>query len=320
MVPFSQAVQTLESFLLCTHMPPDGDGLGSQMALHGYLKSIGKKSYIVNPAETPAKFAQVDPKSEIQVFQTSVPLPKVQAVVIVDTNETKMLGPMEKAVLALGCPVYFVDHHLTVAGDPKLHLLDEHAGASGEIVYRFIKERGGQIDLPMAIAIYVAVVSDTGGFRFKRTRPETHHLAADLLSLGVKPEEVFQKLYCRESVHKIRALGHTLAAVQLSDQGRLAWISLTEKDRLHYGASIEDTEAFINSITLIAGVQIAVFFREEPSGVIKISLRGTGHQSVIEIAQRFGGGGHRFAAGARVTGKLEPTIAEVLASARTHLA
>src|SRR5688572_13770743 len=234
---------------------PDGDGLGSEMALHFYLRKMGKKSYVVNTHETPAKFKLVDPHGEIQVHDPSKPLPAVDVVFVLDTNELKMLGRLEPSVRALNVPVIFVDHHVPLAEmDVEEHLIDEQFGSTGELVYSFLRHLRADIDAEMAMGIYVAIVTDTSSFRFKRTTGRSHTIAAELLQKGISPEQVYQHIYARDSFAKIRLFGQVLEGVKNSDDERIAWLIVTREMREHYRATIEDTEAFVNQLTLIDGV------------------------------------------------------------------
>lgn len=308
MKQFADTLRQNNSFLICTHVQPDGDGIGSEVALSLYLKSIGKEVVVMNPSPTPEKFHILDPNFTIQVYESGKTIPKVDAVIVVDTNEVKMLGPLATQVEALGIPVLFVDHHVKELKDTSKHLIDESAGSSGELVFRYLEAEGAEIDFEIATAIYVAIVTDTGNFRFQRTSPATHEIAAHLLRRGVKPEFVFQSVFGKDSKGKIRLLGDCLRNLQLSDDEKFAWITITKKSREHFNASLEDTESFIGHLTVLKDIRVAGLFREEDDGSTKLSLRGLRNQPVIEMAKVFGGGGHRYAAGAKIKKPLLETI------------
>lgn len=301
--------------MLTTHANPDGDGLGSQMALHFYLKKVGKVSHVFNPGPTPAKFLSVDPREEIQVYQKGTPLPEVDLIFIFDTNDERMMGDMLPALKALNVPIIFIDHHIPEMGNLDDHLIDEQYAATGELVYGLLRELRADIDEEMARALYVAIVTDTGSFRYKRTSPRTHQVAAELLQKGVRPEKVFRDVYSRDSLEKVRLFGHVLDGLQTSHNGRIAWLTIPKATRLKYGATVEDTESFVSSLGFIQDVEVGMLFREEDDGRVKISLRGSGEIAVVGLAKQFGGGGHRHAAGARVSLTLEETIRQVRAAA-----
>jgi bifunctional oligoribonuclease and PAP phosphatase NrnA len=302
----AKLIKNHRRFLITTHALPDGDGLGAEIALHLYLKKIGKESQILNTHATPEKFSLIDPQGEIQVF-TGKKLPEVDVVFIMDTSDWKMLGVLCDPLQKLKAAVVFMDHHISNT-DPANHLIDERFGSTGELVYRFLESMGAKLDLAMARAIYVAILTDTASFRFKRTTAESHEIAAVLLRLGVSPEGVYQSIYGRDSLAKIRLWGHVLENIKTSDDERVAWLVVTKEMRHRYGATVEDTESYVNPLTLLEGVDIGMLFREEDDGKIKVSLRGNGEVPVIDIAQRLGGGGHRHAAGVRLVQPLPEAI------------
>jgi len=309
---FADTLRRNQRFLITTHVQPDGDGIGSEIGLYHYLLGAGKKAWIYNPSPTPEKFELLDPGKIIHVFKESDPLPEVDCVIIVDTNEVKMLGPLAGAIEKSKLPVLFVDHHVKELQDTTHHLIDEQSGSSGELVYRFLKSQGAQLNFEIAQALYVAILTDTGNFRYQRTSPETHEIVADLLRLGVKPEQVFQSVFGKDSAEKVRLLGKTLQSLKMECQGQFAWVTISKSDRQLSKATVEDTESFIGHLTVLKGVKVVALFREEDNGTTKLSLRGLKNQPVIEIAKKFGGGGHRFAAGAKVSKSLQETIDSVL--------
>ncbi len=302
-------IKKKNSFLLTTHVMPDGDGLGSEMALHRYLKSQKKKSYVVNSHATPLKFELVDPKSEIQVFGELAKLPKVDAILVLDTHDPKMLGGMEKSLRALGVPIVYLDHHVLdekqLGIENEIYFVDEKYGSTGELIFALLKTLRARIDRAIALPIYVSILTDTGSFRFNRTTASSHRVAAELLETGISPEEVYRCIYARDSFAKIRLFGHVLENIKTSIDEKIAWLSIPKEMREHFQATVEDTEAFVNQLTLIEGVQVGILFREEDDGRVKVSLRGNRNIPILAVAQKFGGGGHRFAAGMRMRFPME---------------
>jgi bifunctional oligoribonuclease and PAP phosphatase NrnA len=319
MEKFVQRILKAKRFLLTTHANPDGDGLGSQMALHFYLKKVGKTSVVMNPGPTPAKFKSVDPKNEIVVYQKGKPLPPVDLIFVFDTNDERMISEMIPSLKATGAPLIFVDHHVPEGGNLEEHLIDEQYAATGELVFGLLRALKADIDEEIARALYVAIVTDTGSFRYKRTSPRTHQIAAELLMKGVLPEKVFRDVYSRDSLAKVRLFGHVLDGLQTAKDGRIAWLTIPRATRLKYGATIEDTESFVSSLGYIQGVDIGMLFREEDDGRVKVSLRGAGEIPVVGLAMKFGGGGHRHAAGAKVSLPLSETVRTVCAAAEELL-
>jgi phosphoesterase RecJ-like protein len=315
----AQLIRKLDRFLITTHVFPDGDGLGAEMAMHNYLKKSGKRSTVLNLSPTPAKFQLVDPRHEIHVHTAGQPLPKVDAVIVMDTSDWKMLAHMADPVRALGVPVMFVDHHVSDIEDHDNHLIDEKYASTGELIYDFLRHLRADIDADIALAIYVSIVTDTSSFRFKRTTARSHTIAAELLQKGISPESVYQYIYARDSFAKIRLFGHVLERISASPDERMAWITIPKDIRNRYKATIEDTEAYVTQLTLMEGVEIGILFREDDDGRIKVSLRGRGEVPVIGIAKKFGGGGHRHAAGVKLSVSLDEAIRLICGEAQSFL-
>jgi bifunctional oligoribonuclease and PAP phosphatase NrnA len=304
-----EIIRKKKRFLLTTHVMPDGDGLGSEMALHRYLKSLGKDSWVINSSATPLKFELVDPKNEIRVVDATGKLPKADVVLVLDTHDPKMLGPMESLLRKLKVPILYLDHHVLdedqVINKNEYHFVDEKYGSTGELVYALLKSLKAKVDRSIALPLYVSILTDTGSFRFHRTTPTSHRVTAALLETGISPEDVYRRIYARDSFAKIRLFGHVLENVKTSEDERIAWLLITKKTRDRYNASVEDTEAFVNQLTLIEGVDVGILFREEDDGRIKVSLRGNRNIPILSVAKKFGGGGHHFAAGMRMSYSLD---------------
>jgi len=308
---FEKIIRSHERFLITTHDFPDGDGLGSEMALHFFLEKLGKSSAVVNTGPTPEKFQLVDPRREIRAYTPGDSLPPADAVFVVDTADWKMLGPLEKPVRDLGVPVVFIDHHIAEPEMTAGNIIDERFASTGELMYALIQGAGGEIDADTALAIYVSIVTDTSSFRYRRTTAKSHTIAAELLQKGVSPETVYQSIYARDSLGKLRLFGHVLQGVRTSPDERIAWLTVPKAAREGFGATIEDTESFVAQLSLLEKVEIGILFREDDDGRIKVSLRGKGDVPVIGIAKKLGGGGHRHAAGVRLRLPLAEAIAVV---------
>jgi bifunctional oligoribonuclease and PAP phosphatase NrnA len=289
------------------------------MALHFALRQLGKTTFLINPGPTPEKYSLVDPRNEIEVFSPSKSLPKVDGVLIFDTNELSMMGPLSAALQSLSVPLSFIDHHVPSAELTPLSYADPKKAATSELVYELMENLGAPLSLESAVGLYVAVTTDTGGFRYARTSAYTHRMAAALIEQGVAPEEVQRSIYARETPAKLKLLGHTLEGTQLSEGGEIAWITISLADRLRYGATVEDTESFLGLLGNLQGVRMALLFREEEGGKVKLSARGYDGVEVLGLASLYGGGGHRFSAGARVEGTLNAVASQVLSSAKQLL-
>jgi bifunctional oligoribonuclease and PAP phosphatase NrnA len=306
-------IQSARSFLVTTHRLPDGDGIGSQVALHLGLVALKKKSYAVNLHSTPPKFSGLDPTQVIRTWPVGSELEPVDIAFIVDTNETSMLGELESAVKVCAKEIIFIDHHVPPkTSERALYYYDESASASGELVFQIVKALGLSLTVPMSEALYAAIFTDTGGFRYRRTSGQTHRVTAELIESGVEPEKLYRALFARDSAAKLRLLGNVLDRLEMHGDGQVAVLTVPLATREQYGASVEDTESFVNQIGVLEGVKFGILFREEPGGKVKVSLRGYASREVIGVAEHFGGGGHRFAAGITTGGKLDEVRIKVL--------
>jgi bifunctional oligoribonuclease and PAP phosphatase NrnA len=307
-------IRKARSFLVTTHRMPDGDGIGSQTALHLGLIALGKKSLALNLHDTPLKFSGVDPHKVIQVWQPGTSLEPVDIAFVVDTNESKMLGELDVAVKAAAKEIIFIDHHVPPPTQEKsaFYFYDESAAASGELVFRLLEALEVKLTTAMSESIYAAIFTDTGGFRYRRTSGATHRITAQLIENGVEPEKLFRELFSRDSAAKLRLLGNVLDRLEILGDGKVAVLTVPLALREEYGASVEDTESFVNSLGALEQIRFGLLFREEPGNRVKVSLRGYGTAEVVGVAKHFGGGGHRFAAGLTTDGSLADVRMKVL--------
>ncbi len=318
-----EIIEAKRTFILTTHVNPDGDGIGSEVALAAYLRKRGKEVSIINHSPTPPNYQFLDPKNEIIHFNASLHSDKIrqaEVILIVDTNHISRLRTLEPYVRESKAVKICIDHHLDKDDTANIYLLDEAATATGEIVYHLIKYLDGDnIDSEIARALYTAIVTDTGSFRFPKTDPEIHEIAADLIRCGVDPPEVFREVYEKGPINTLVLLGRVLSDLKTVHGGRAAYMVVTRQMFEETGTSEYQTDNFIDYTMRIGGVQIGLLFNELPDGV-KISFRSKGQIPVNELAKDFGGNGHLNAAGARLSGKkLDGTIQAVLERVLTYL-
>jgi phosphoesterase RecJ-like protein len=305
-----------KSFVLTTHVNPDGDGIGSEVALASFLKKRGKQVSVINHSETPSNYAFLDPEDEILHFNPNSHAEKVRnadVIFIIDTNQLSRLRSMEPYVRESKAVKICIDHHLDKDDIADLYLIDEPATATGEILYHLMQYLDGdKIDKEIARALYTAIMTDTGSFRFPKTDPEIHRIAAHLIRSGADPPEIFQEVYERGNVNALQLLGKSLSNLKTAHDGRVAYMVITRQMFEETATKEYQTENFIDHTMRISGIQIGLLFNELNDGV-KISFRSKGEIPVNELAKEFGGNGHLNAAGARLLGKnLDDTIRAVL--------
>lgn len=302
---FRKLVDDNKKFVLTTHVNPDGDGLGSELALNRFLKKIAKNSVILNYSKTPPNHVFLDYGNEIKKFDPDSDhdgrlLLDADVLIALDMNNSARLRSMEEYFLESKATKVIIDHHLDVQDFVDYSLVDLDSPATGEIIYKCLSAYdSGLLDKGIAEALYAAIMTDTGSFRFPRTDADIHRITAHLLELGVDPVYVYNNLFEQNSIGRTRLLGEVLASIQLGYDGRLAYFSVTQEQLKRNQVTPDETEQFVNYAGAIAGVVITIFFMELSNGV-KIGFRSKGDIPVNELAKLYGGGGHKNAAGARL--------------------
>jgi phosphoesterase RecJ-like protein len=213
-----------------------------------------------------------------------------------------------------------IDHHIA-SEDPAGDILftDVSACATGELVYDFASALGWELTPAIAQALYAAILTDTGSFRFSNTSPRCHAIAAELLATGVDPEDMYVRIYASAPAGRVRLLADVLATLGVDDKRGLSWLSMTNGALEKYAVRQEDLDGIVEHARSIAGTRMALFFRDLGYGKVKVSFRSTGEVDVNAFARQFGGGGHAKASGALITGSLEEVRERVIAAAQTFL-
>jgi bifunctional oligoribonuclease and PAP phosphatase NrnA len=306
---------------LSTHVNADGDGCGSEVALSRLLAQIGVRSRIVNPTPWPAPFDfllhhDIDEKSS----RGSKALRDADVLLVVDISDVTRLGNLAGAVRELKVPKLVIDHHVATdepAGE--ISFSDTTACATGELVYDLAKVLDLEITPRVADGLYVAILTDTGSFRFSNTTPRALAIAADLLGRGVDPEAMYQRVYASAPIGRLRVLAESLATLGYDEKLGLTWLSLDAGALDRHGIKSEDIDGIVEHARSIAGTRLALFFRELPGGKVKVSFRSTAGTDANAFARRFGGGGHVRASGALMSGSLPDVIDRVVSAAREYL-
>lgn len=318
-----EKIETATSLVLITHVNADGDGAGSEAAVAGWLKHIGKQVQITNPTTFPQLFrwlvedGLVIDHTDARAART---IREADLVFVLDTGEPKRIG--RHADAAGSRPTVVLDHHpLPGSGFNGLVVVDTAACATGELVYDLLSVAGYDGDWPAQIreGIYTAVITDTGSFRFSNTTPRAHAIAGEMIRRGVDPELMYRRLYGTVPLRRITLLRAALDNLEVDDELPLTWIAISKADMSATGAASDDLEGMIEYARSIEGTELAILFRETNDGGTKISFRSTGEMDVNALARQFGGGGHVKAAGALVAGSLQDAMPRVLQASRVAL-
>jgi phosphoesterase RecJ-like protein len=298
--------------LILEHEKPDGDSIGSGLALALALSSLGKKALLLSQDPHPSMYDFLPGRHLYTMVSCLGPEDADPDVtVFLDCTGPERAG---KALEYAHSETWInIDHHISNSGFGHVSLVDPDAAATGELVFFLLKAMGVEIDEDMATCLYVAIVTDTGGFRYQNTGPRCFHVAAELIDKGVNPSFVADLLYETRSLSSLMLLKNALQALEVYKNGRLATIDVTKAMLEDAGASFEDADSIVNYPRSIAGVEVALCFKESPDQTaVHLSLRSRSKVDVSEIAGLLGGGGHSRAAGAVVQGSLEQVKTRVL--------
>ena len=309
-----------QRFVLTSHVRPDCDALGSELAMADLLERLGKEVRIVNADAVPARLAFLDPQQRIEVLPAGAAEPpwgQVDVIMVLDTGAWGQLGPMADLIRRTPAQVVVLDHHANVGEIDGAVFQDERAEATGRLVADFIEFLGVPLSAAMATALFTAIATDTGWFRFSSTRSSTSGVAAGLIDAGARPPDIYRQLYERDSLSRAKLRGLVLERLTLELDGRLAHTCVHCADFAATGARRSETEDFINMALAIEGTAVAVMLTEYPAGTVKVSLRcRDATVDCSQIAALFGGGGHKAAAGATLAGDLDQARHRVLSVVR----
>jgi phosphoesterase RecJ-like protein len=297
---FLELVRPGRRFVLTTHVQPDADGIGSELALAALLRARGAATRIVNADRLPAALAFLDEAGEIETYEPAAHDPLLagaDTIVMLDNSDPARLGALEPAVRASGARTVSIDHHPDP--DPFWSLLVLRTGVSStaEVVFGLARAAGVELPPAAARALYAGLVGDTGRFRFGSTSADAFAMAAELVRAGVSPAAMFARMEECVSGPYMKLLGRTLGSSELLQGGRLVVLTVPRALVVELGAEGEDTSEIINESLRLGTSRLAVLFREQEDGRTKVSLRSKGTIDVNRVARRHGGGGHRNASG-----------------------
>jgi phosphoesterase RecJ-like protein len=294
-----------QKFILTSHARPDGDAVGSALACCQILRSMGKQADVVLSDGVPGIYRPL-PFSD-SVLQTTENAPQPEAVIILECDSvqrTRLTGLEQHFLIN-------IDHHATGRPFGDVNWIDPSACATAEMIFRLAREAGVQISPEVATCLYTAVLTDTGSFCFNGTNEGTFALARELVRCGADPVGIAHNVYFSTQLSKMRLLGAALTTLQRD--GSLACMHVDRATVERCQAHEEDCEGLVNYALAIEGIEVALFFREQPDGSFRVSLRSKGAVNVAAVAQHFGGGGHECASGCAMPGPLSVATRRLLA-------
>jgi len=301
-----EALLRYRRVVVTSHMRPDGDAVGSSLALAWALREVGTDARVVHRDRPPIQLADFPGMSDIEIGD-AIPA-GTDAVVVLECGDLARTGLTGFDGLA----VINIDHHPGNSGYGETQWYDGSAAACGEMVYEIIAELGVPLTADMATQLFVAVVTDTGSFRYAGVSPRTFSISARLLEAGADPVSVARKLFDSHTLGRLRLQGAVLQTLEIDPSGRLAILTLTDAVLAAAGGTPEETDGLINLPLGVKAIQAAVFFKEAEGGHWRVSLRSKGEIDVGRVARSFGGGGHKNASGCTLEGPLASVRAAIL--------
>lgn len=319
---FSGAIDFLtrtRRFIITAHETPDGDAIGSECAMLRALRSMGKTAIILNADPTPRKFTFLDADQMVGVLESEKQLPPDIAeysLLMLDTNDVRNIGQVAAMVLPRVREHFIIDHHEKEEDVLAGNFIQKSASSTAEILYQLFREMKVPVDFEIALALFTAIVYDTGSFIYPKTTALTFEIARDLVTAGVEPNLVYSKVYESNSISALMLQSRVLSTLELAYDNHVAILTLRKEMIVESGATYEEADQLINIPLKSEDIRVSVFFKENLEGILRCSLRSKGNINVAEIAQLYGGGGHKTAAGFKCREPLEATKRIVLEKLR----
>ena len=304
-----ELIRSASSIAVAAHAGPDGDAIGSTLACSQLLRELGKKVVAYNRDGAPYNFTYLSGSEDVVTSPAELP-DDLDLFIVLDCSSLVRVDP--DLTLASDVKLLCIDHHATIDDDfADVFVHDVSACAVGEMIYRLVRALDASLSRPVAEALYAAIHTDTGSFRYSNTSPAALAAAGELVRAGVDVWHVASNTYENHPLSRVKLLGEVLKTLHVSDCGRFAFISVTDDMYERTGAGPEMLDGFINHARGIRGVEVAAQVRQNGDDSYRVSLRSRGRVNVAALAKRFGGGGHHNAAGCSIEGHLE-TVMETL--------
>lgn len=305
---FAEMVSSANGVLIGSHLNPDGDTLGSALALSQYLDSLGVRNELLCHHAPPDNLRFLPGIERVRQVPEGG---HFDLAILVDMDSPERLGSLEETFASKPRTIV-IDHHVPHHSPGDLRIVDERVPATAVILYRLLRDLKAEITPDMAKCLLTGIVTDTGSFRFPNTTPESLDIAGHLVELGGDINQIAEEVFHRKPLSTLRLLGILLAKMQVDSHGKLAWAALHREDFEATEAKDEETEGFVNELLGIRTVKLAALFREPKEGKVRVSLRSMGAVDVAEIAREFGGGGHKNAAGISFDADIEDVVQSVV--------
>ena len=313
---FKSLSEKAGNIVITTHIQPDADGIGSEIALCLALREIGKNAICVNEEPLLERYKYLDPIDCVISYEEYAKSERgvknsIDLFIVTDTNSLARIGAKVQSLVPNAKNLLFIDHHPAPKELAAIHCIDTTMAATGELVGSLIEAIGVSFTKEMAYALYTSILIDTSSFRYPTVTGNTHRLIAKLMDTGIEPPEAYNKIYGTKKISYMQLLGIVLSSASSTDDGRIAWLSLTEESLDKFNVDTEDTHGLVNHLLILDNIKVACMFRQIGSA-IKISFRSAGDVDVGVMAQALGGGGHDHSAATMIEGKIEEVIKETV--------
>lgn len=311
-----------DRFILTTHRNPDPDGLGAELALQYLLRErYGKDVLIVNHDPISERYKFLDPEGRTRTCAQSDPRDLTgRTVIMLDNSDLERCGDVRQFVKEDHSNLIIVDHHDGIQPDFEVQFQNAGIGSTSEMIYELYVLTETEPPLTVARGLYAGLIADTGHFRYRKTRPRSHQIAADLLRLGVEPPDVAEKLFDSFAVERLLIKRELYRRMDLNESRTIAWFRINKRDIEDMNGSPEDIEGVINELLEPGEIKIALLFSQREAELTRVSVRSKGTVDILPAVAYFGGGGHRNAAGATIHAAMDEAVRTFLPLAEKCLA
>jgi len=294
---FCRGLKKYDHFLLSCHVSPEGDAIGSTLAMDSLLRRMGKKTTVVCEDAFPERLLCLSSRRWKQVHQVKRSPSSFQALVVSDCPSLERIGKV-KQLISPETVIFNLDHHISNVLFGHYNYVRPKAAASGEVAFDVFQKLKIPVNKEEATNLYVALSTDTGSFKYGNTTVHSHKIAAELIGVGINLERINEELYSTYSLNKIQLYSRLLGRVRTASKGRIAWVTMKLEDLKRSKASYDDAEGFIDFLKFLKEVKVAFFMSEMPGHQeVRVSFRSKGNYDVNDVATFFKGGGHKKASG-----------------------
>lgn len=310
---FCKGLKERKNFLLVTHVNPEGDAIGSLIAMDSLLRRLGKRVTMISEDKFPERLYCLPHRQRWNVYSdVKNKRANFDALLVTDCPSLERIGSVIKLV-PLGAAIFNIDHHISNSHFGTHNYVCPKAAASGEVVFDIFKKFGMPLNRDEATALYISLSTDTGSFKYSNTTVKSHKMAAELIQTGIDIDRINEELYATYSLNKIQLYSRLLRKVKTAFGSKVAWVAMSRSDLEASNATYEDTEGFIDFLKYLKEVKIAFFMSEMKNhNEVKVSFRAKGDYDVNEVAGAFGGGGHRKASGCTIKADLQKVEEKIL--------